>query len=100
MATTGTPRNKVLSVVSNLLSYKKSEKNGNKKQVQQVSGVLVSVVLSMLSMHTVSFTVLLLNLHCIIQVSSGVVVQHHDDSGSSYLVSAAHEWNDIIVQIQ
>ena len=52
MATTAIPRNKVLSVMLNLLSYKKSEKNGNKKQVQQVSGVLVSVVLSMLSIHT------------------------------------------------
>lgn len=92
MATTGTPQNKVLSVVSNLLSYKKSEKSGNEKQVvQQVRLPNCCMVLSMLSMHTVSFTVLLLHLHCIIQVSSGVVVQHHDDSGSSYLVSAAHE---------
>jgi len=92
MATTGTPQNKVLSVVSNLLSYKKSEKSGNEKQVvHQVRLPNCCVVLPMLSMHTVSFTVLLLNLHCIIQVSSGVVVQHHDDSGSSYLVSAAHE---------
>jgi len=42
MATTATPRqNKVLSVMSNLLSYKKSVKNGNEKDVQQVSSVVV-----------------------------------------------------------
>ena len=42
MATTATPRqNKVLSVMSNLLSYKQSVKNGNEKDVQQVSSVVV-----------------------------------------------------------
>ena len=53
MATTGTPQNKVLSVVSNLLSYKKSEKSGNEKQVvNQVRLPNCCVVFSMLSMHT------------------------------------------------
>ena len=52
MATTATPRrNKVLSVMSNLLSYKKSVKNGNEKDVQHVSSGCC-VVLSLLSMHT------------------------------------------------
>jgi hypothetical protein len=93
MATTAIPpRNKVLSAMLNLLSYKKLEKNGNEKQAQQVSEVLVSVVLSMLLMHTVfTYNIVLLHLRCIIQVSSGVVVHHHDDSGSSYLVSSLVE---------
>lgn len=52
MATTATPRqNKVLSVMSNLLSYKKSVKIGNEKDVQQVSSGCC-VVLSLLSMRT------------------------------------------------
>jgi len=57
MATTAIPRNKVLSVMLNLLSYKKSEKNGNKKQVQQVSGVLVRVVLSIYQCILFSLTI-------------------------------------------
>ena len=70
--------------VSNLLSYKTTKKHGNEKQLQQV---LASVVSSSYQCILFSFTVLF---KCI-QVLSGVVVQRHDDSGSSYLVSAAHE---------
>lgn len=89
--TTAIPRNKVLSVMLNLLSYKKSEKNGNEKQVQQVSGVpyLLEWYYPFINAYCFhSQYILLLHLCCIIQVSSGVVVQGHDDSGSSYLVSA------------
>ena len=77
--------------VSNLLSYKTTKKHGNEKQLQQVSWVLASVVSSSYQCILFSFTVLFLHLCCTIQVLSGVVVQCHDDSGSSYLVSAAHE---------
>ena len=92
MATTATPRqNKVLSVMSNLLSYKKSVKNGNEKDVQQVSSGCCCVVLSLLSMHTAinsrDFTATYL--HCVIQVSSDMVVRRHGGSGSN-LVRASY----------
>ena len=86
MAITATPRrNKVLSVMLNLLSFFVG-KNGNEKDVQQVSDGCC-VVLSLLSMHTaINSRASSLHLHCIIQVSSDVAVCRHGGSGS-YLVS-------------